>query len=90
MQAVTLPRGGDLDLCDFAVGDDTVPDRVLDERLQQQRRDHGGSGVRIDAERHAQPIAEARFLDGDVVVQQLELLLESDEGTAFRVERLPE
>src|SRR6266536_3485641 len=90
VQAVTFSRGGDLDFRHLAVGDDTVPDRVLHERLQQQRGDHGGRGVRIDAERHAQPITEARFLYGDVVVQQLELLLESDEGTAFRVKRLPE
>ena len=67
-----------------------MTDRVLDQRLQQQRRDDRGCGAWIDAERHAQPVAEARFLNRDVVIEQLELLLECDEGPAVPVERLPQ
>src|SRR5438874_1186744 len=84
-----VPRRGDFDLCHPAVRRDAVPNRVLDERLQQQRRDHRGCRAWVDAERDAQPIAEARFLNGDVMIEQLELLLECDERTALAVERLP-
>src|SRR6266516_2519616 len=34
--------------------------------------------------------AEARFLNGDIVIEQLELLLERDERAAVAVERLPQ
>src|SRR5947207_11423376 len=90
VQAIAVPSSGDFDFCYPAVRRDAVPSRVLDERLQQQRRDHRGCRAWIDAERDAQPIAEARFLNGDVMIEQLELLLECDERTALAVERLPE
>src|SRR6266478_2672015 len=90
MQAVALPDRGDRNLRDAAVGDDTVSDRVLHERLQEQGRDDGRRRPGIDAKRHTQAIAESRFLDGDVMVEQLELLLECDERTPFPVKRLPQ
>src|SRR6185437_8181805 len=52
------------------------------------RGDDGGRRPRIDAERDPQPVAEARFLNRDVVVEQLELLLQCDERTALAVKRL--
>src|SRR5437016_8219774 len=90
MQAVALPDRGDRNLRDVAVGDDAVSDRVLHKRLQEQGRDDGGCGPGIDAKCHAQTIAESRFLDGDVMVQQLEFLLECDERTPFPVKGLPQ
>ena len=90
MQALAFPDRGDRDFSDVAAGDHTVSDSVLHERLQQQCRDSSGCGPGIDPERHAQAIAESRFLDGDVMVQQFELLLECDEGTPFPVKRLPQ
>src|SRR5258707_5673683 len=54
MQAVALPDRRDRDLGDAAVRDDTVSDRVLHERLQQERPYARGCGPLIDPQRHTQ------------------------------------
>ena len=43
-----------------------VPDRVLDQRLQQQRRNDGGSRARVYAKRDPQALTEAGFRGRDV------------------------
>ena len=88
MQLIAGASRGDFYLRDPALGGGTVPDRVFDEGLQQQRGHDCRCGPRIHAKRDPQVIAKARFLNRDVVVQQLELLLQCDEGAALTVKRL--
>src|SRR6266513_3689234 len=75
VQPIAFARGGDLDLGDAAVRHRAVANGVLHQWLQQQRWYHGAAGARIDTERHAQAIAEARLLNRDVMIEQLELFL---------------
>ena len=88
MHVVADARGGNLHFSHAAVGDRAVPDRILDQRLEQERRHHGRRCLRIDPEGHPQPVAETRFLNRDVMVEQLELLFECDERSAFAIKRL--
>src|SRR5881394_108175 len=90
VQATAFARRRDLHLGYAAVGEDAVADRILHEGLEHERGHSGGCGPRIDAERHAQAIAEARLLNGDVMIQQLELLFQCDKRTALPVKGLPQ
>jgi hypothetical protein len=56
-----------------------VLDRVLDERLQQQRRQRDVARVRRDVDRHAQPLLEARLLDVEVRGNQIDLVAQRRE-----------
>jgi hypothetical protein len=40
-----------------------VPDRVLDQRLENEARDHCTAHTGLHLERHPQPLAVARLLD---------------------------
>src|SRR5882672_6920315 len=79
---------GDVDLGDATRPGRAVPDGILDEWLQQERRHHGRPGARLHAERHLEPVAEPRLLDRDEMIEQLELLLQGHEGTALATERM--
>src|SRR5579875_1616936 len=52
---------------------------VLHQRLEHQHRHDGGQHLGIDAVHHAQPVAEARLLEGKVLVDVLQLLRERAE-----------
>ena len=62
-------------------------DRVLDERLQDQPRHFGVERLGIDLELDRQAILEARLLDLEVLLQELQLLLQRDAGRAGAIER---
>ena len=70
-----------------ACGRDAVADGVLDERLQQQVRHQRVERLGIDLDRDAQPAAEPRLLDLEVLLQDVELVLERHLLRARRVER---
>ena len=57
---------------------DAVTDGVLDERLQEQMRDARVEDGGIDVDRDAEPIAEARLLDRQIRLQDLDLLFDAD------------
>ncbi len=57
---------------------EAVANRVLDERLQDQRRHHHVQGGRVDPILDAQPIAEVHLLDVEIRAQILELLGQLD------------
>ena len=88
MQLVTRARRGNLYFCHAAIGYGAVANRVLDQRLQQQRWHQRRCRARVDSECHAQTIAEARLLNRDVMIEELEFLFECDERSAFAIERL--
>ena len=54
-------------------------DRVLDDRLEDQVRDPRAAQVGRDVERHPQPVLEARLLDLEVHLEELELAGERHE-----------
>jgi len=57
---------------------DAAADRVLDERLQQQRRHPAGGGVTLHGSLHQEPVAEAGALHREVLLGEGELLGERD------------
>ena len=65
-----------------------MADGVLHERLQQEGRHGGRARAGLDAERHLESIAEASLLDRDVMIEQLQLLLQRHQRTAFPAERM--
>ena len=67
-----------------------VLDRILDERLQNQPRHFGVERLGIDVEPDRQAILEARLLDLEVLLQELQLLLQRDARRARAVERQAE
>jgi len=87
VELVALDPGGDLDqVAGLGLGE-AVLDGVLDERLD----DHAGDGPEhralLGAALVAQPVAEARLLDGDVVPGHAQLLRQRRELGA-RVHRI--
>ena len=52
---------------------DAVLDGVLDQRLEEQRRQQRIERLRLDVEADDQPIGESRLLDLEVLRQEVEL-----------------
>ena len=57
---------------------DAMAHRVLDQRLQDQRRHARTAGLRVELPLDVQPLAEAHLLDGEVAPRQLDLLGQRD------------
>ena len=55
---------------------EAVAQRVLDERLHDERRDACAGGVRREIDRHGEPIAESHALDVEVLLDEPHLLAE--------------
>ena len=72
-----------------ALGREAVHDRVLDQRLHREHRHQREPRARIDVERDVQPLAEARVLEAQVLLDVLELFVERDELRVLR-ERVAE
>ena len=66
---------------------DAVAKRVLDQRLQDERRHERGADVGIDVPRHVQPIAKAYELDVDEASEVAQLVGERNLGRHLAVER---
>src|ERR1039458_182113 len=60
---------------------------ILHQRLQNQVRDQGRSGVRLDIHFHPQAVLEACLLDVNVLLQKSQLAAERHFVDADRVER---
>ena len=73
-QHTVAPRGAKRDGGRRVLLGPAVLDRILDERLEQQHRDTRVGGRGVDVERDDQPVAEARALDVEIVVEENELL----------------
>ena len=66
---------------------DAVPQRVLDQRLDDQRRDGDRQRLRRDGPSQLQPLAEADLLDGQELIDQRQLLAERDALERREVQR---
>ena len=73
---VLLPRA-DVDVAGTGLLRDAVLDRVLDQRLQEQRGQQRVERLRLDVETDDEPIGESRLLDFQVLRQELELGLQA-------------
>jgi hypothetical protein len=60
--------------------------RVLDERLQQERRHQRFDRRRIGLNGEVQPIAEADLLDLEIVAHHIELATERNNGLVESIE----
>src|SRR5262249_52182827 len=65
---------------------DAVVDRVLEQRLQHQRRQQRVGGRRIELPGDAQPLAEAQLLDLGVALEQPYLVGKAHEALRIRDE----
>src|SRR5581483_8122392 len=69
---------------------DAVPHGVLDERLEDQGRHDARAGGVVHLVGDAQPVAEARALDVEVGVDDLQLVRERDERAVLASEQVAE
>ena len=67
-----------------------MTDRILHQRLQYQIRHPGIEQLRIDADLDDQAITESNFLDLDIAIEELQLLLQRNLLHADVLERVPE
>src|SRR5215471_9285593 len=77
-QAPVVAPGGERDPLGAGILADAVLDGVLDERLQEERRDPRLPDLGIDLDGDLEPVAEAHPLDGEVPVQHVDLGLQRD------------
>jgi hypothetical protein len=52
-----------------------VPQRVLDERLEDQRRDQRGQCRRVDPPFHREPVVEPHLFDFEVLPDELQFMV---------------
>ena len=71
---VSAPFGDDVEMAATRAPADAMPERVLDEWLQQQNRHACLAHRLVHVERDAQAVAEAQPHDREVVLEQVELL----------------
>ena len=67
-------RATDLDIGAFLLRSHRIFDRILDQRLEQQRGQAGLGDARVDLEARPQPLLEAHLLDLEIELQRLDLL----------------
>ena len=65
-ESIAVPAGTHRDRAGAAYRDPPVPDGILDQRLQDHRRDHSRVGAGLDNNIHAECVAEARLHQGHV------------------------
>ncbi len=82
--------GADAHHAAVRIGLDAVAHRILDQRLQQQRRHARGAGGGIELPHHLQPAAEADLLDRQVAPRQLDLVVAGVTALGIDRERDPE
>ncbi len=73
---VARPPRLDRDVGAFLLGRHRIFDRILDQRLQQQRGQPRAGHRRVDFEARAQPVLEPHLLDLQIELQRLHFLLD--------------
>ena len=89
MQPSTAHPRADTDCPGCGPHGETMADRILDERLQNQMRHERESSTVVDLELHRQPFAEACALDVEIRIEARQLLLERHLVLAHTLERQP-
>ena len=89
-ERVGLAAGADLERGAFSAGAGDVLHGVFDESLQGVGRDGPGAQIVGDVDGEAEAPAEAGLLDGEVICDELELVVERDGGALLGIERVAE